>query len=68
MRIWARNELTWRGNGLYVKGRGKRLISVEPDGKWSGMWRVKYPDGSLSDMVNLSRAKGCCRRGSSHFK
>jgi hypothetical protein len=21
------------------------------------MWRVKYPDGSLSDMVNLIRAK-----------
>jgi hypothetical protein len=30
---------------------------VVPDQKWPGMYRVRQPDGSLSDMVNLTRAK-----------
>jgi hypothetical protein len=30
---------------------------VVADAKWSGMWRVQWPDGTLSDMVNLTRAK-----------
>jgi hypothetical protein len=32
-------------------------LKVVPDAKWSGMWRVQYREGALSDMVNLSRAK-----------
>jgi len=36
---------------------GRRVVAtVEPDPKWPGMWRVRC-GGSLSDMVNLSRAK-----------
>ena len=31
-------------------------LKPEPDAKWPGMWRVRWPDG-LSDMVNLTRAK-----------
>jgi hypothetical protein len=31
-----------------------RLI---PDTTYPGMWRVQWPDGRLSDMVNLTRAK-----------
>jgi hypothetical protein len=30
---------------------------IVPDPKWPGMYRVRRPDGSLSDMVNLTRAK-----------
>jgi hypothetical protein len=30
---------------------------IVPDPKWPGMYRVRRPDGSLSDMVNLARAK-----------
>src|SRR5262249_43199491 len=30
---------------------------IVPDHKWLGMYRVRQPDGSLSDMVNLARAK-----------
>jgi hypothetical protein len=33
------------------------VAEVVPDAKWPRMWRVRWPDGSLSDMVNLSRAK-----------
>ena len=36
---------------------GRRVVAtIEPDSKWSGMWRVRC-SGSLTDMVNLSRAK-----------
>ena len=34
----------------------KRVDSVVLDGKYPGMWRVQRPDGSLTDMVNLTRA------------
>jgi hypothetical protein len=30
---------------------------IVPDLKWPGMYRIKRPDGSLSDMVNLTRAR-----------
>ena len=33
------------------------LAWVIPDAKYPSMWRIKWPDGHLSDMVNLSRAK-----------
>jgi hypothetical protein len=44
------------------------LVRVVPDGRYPGMWRVEMPDGRLSDMTNLSRAKDAavaiCERGS----
>jgi hypothetical protein len=36
--------------------RGRILATVEPDSKWSGMYRVRH-DGNVTDMVNLTRAK-----------
>jgi len=30
---------------------------VVPDNKYPTMWRVRSPDGALSDMVNRTRAK-----------
>ena len=35
----------------------KRVARVVLDGKYPDMWRVQRPDGSLTDMVNLTRAK-----------
>jgi hypothetical protein len=32
-------------------------LGVVPDAKWPGMYRLVLPDGSLTDMVNLTRAK-----------
>ncbi len=32
-------------------------FSVRGDARYAGMWRVHHPDGRVSDMVNLSRAK-----------
>jgi hypothetical protein len=34
---------------------------IVPDPKWPGMYRIKRPDGSLSDMVNLTRARDALR-------
>jgi len=30
---------------------------IVPDPKWPGMYRIKRPDGSLSDMANLTRVR-----------
>jgi hypothetical protein len=37
----------------------KRLsvTRIVPDKRWPGMYRLRLPDGSLTDMVNLTRAK-----------
>jgi hypothetical protein len=32
-------------------------VAVVPDDEWPAMWRVRTPDGRLSDMVNLARAR-----------
>jgi hypothetical protein len=37
---------------------GRRpVLRIEPDLTYSGMWRVRLPSGTLSEMANLSRAK-----------
>ena len=49
--------LMWHGDRLLLRA-GRRLLSaVEPDPEWPGMWRVRLPDGDLSDMANRTRAK-----------
>lgn len=45
----------WRGNDLWSSR--KRMVSIERDGTYPDMWRIRWPDGSLSDMVNRTRAK-----------
>src|SRR5262245_13830122 len=42
---------------------GRRALGWElvQDEKFPSMWRVKGPDGTLSDMVNLTRAKDAGR-------
>jgi hypothetical protein len=30
---------------------------IAPDERWPGMYRIKRPDGALSDIVNLVRAR-----------
>src|SRR5262249_3503023 len=46
-----------------MPGRRLKLESgVVPDAKWPGMYRLILPDGTLSDMVNLTRANDAARR------
>jgi len=39
-----------------------KKASVIRDETYSTMWRVRWPDGSLSDMANLSRANNAAAR------
>ena len=60
--IVGRDRLTWRHTSdrrlLLCRGRGRNpLVTVEPDSKYSGMYRIRFSDGGYSDMVNLTRAK-----------
>ena len=56
--MYDRQDLIWGGNQLRLfSRRGRVLATIEPDLTWPGMWRVRLPDGHLTDMVNLSRAK-----------
>jgi hypothetical protein len=34
---------------------------IVPDKRWSGMYRIRRPDGSVSDMANLARIKDALR-------
>jgi len=48
--------MTARTIRLYI-GKGFTGVTVRQDANWPGMWRVHSPDGRVSDMVNLTRAK-----------
>jgi hypothetical protein len=50
-----REQMYFDGNRLKI-GNGLSGYSIEPDQHYPQMWRVRRPDGSLSDMVNKSRA------------
>jgi hypothetical protein len=53
----TRAEIPQR-NQLAVTPQKKNLPrEIVPDAKWPGMYRLRLPDGSLSDIVNLTRAK-----------
>ena len=39
------------------KNTTSAVVSIVPDAVWPGMYRLRFPDGRLSDMVNLTRAK-----------
>jgi hypothetical protein len=48
---------TVAGYALHYGQTQTPLVRVEPDSVYPGMWRVVWPDGRTSDMVNLARAK-----------
>jgi hypothetical protein len=62
-RVYAARELEWMGDRLVVRGGGRHspVATIIPDGQWPGMWRVKRPDGTVSDMVNRARARDAAR-------
>jgi hypothetical protein len=45
------------GWALHCAGRRSAVLHVVPDATYPGMWRIRHPDGQLSDMANLIRAK-----------
>ena len=54
--MYDRHDLRWDGHRLRMRS-GRLLATIVPDPDWDGMWRVRTPNGNVSDMVNLSRAK-----------
>lgn len=62
-RVYASKELEWVGRWLVVRGAGKKSPQIEivPDEKYPGMWRVRKLDGTLTDMVNRTRARDAAR-------
>jgi hypothetical protein len=59
----ARNGDARRARARFLRGctpdksAAPYVVGIVPDEKWPGMYRLKRADGSLSDMVNLTRAK-----------
>src|SRR5689334_6850730 len=53
--IFSRLDLNWRRGGevWVVRYRSRVLLQVVPDLTHPGIWRVRHPDGRLSDLVNL---------------
>ena len=51
-----RTDLVWRGFALHLGEQIEPLLTVVPDDR-SGLFRIRFCDGHLSDTVNLSRAK-----------
>jgi hypothetical protein len=54
-RVYSSQSLTWDGDVLRLNSR--EVARVEPDITYPAMWRVRLPNGSVSDMVNRTRAK-----------
>jgi hypothetical protein len=56
--MYERHNLICDGRQLRLfSDSGLVVASIETDSIWPGMWRVRLPDGHLTDLVNLSRAK-----------
>jgi hypothetical protein len=39
----------------------RAAATIKPDAKWPSMWRVHLPNGQVSDMTNLTRARDAAR-------
>jgi hypothetical protein len=55
-RIYGCQDVHWEGRRLRLL-TGRLLATVEPDRHWAGVFRVRFHDGRLTGMVNLTRAK-----------
>jgi len=55
-RIYGHQDLRWEGHRLRLLS-GRLLATVEPDNQWAGVYRVRFRDGRLTDLVNLTRAR-----------
>jgi len=53
--IYGRNSLVIENNAVRLRG-GDVVAEIVPDETWPKMWRVRYRDGGLSDLANITRA------------
>lgn len=60
--MYDSHDLTWKGERLFIVGKRAPVAEVMRDTCYVSMWRFRLlPDGELSDMVNLTRAKDAAR-------
>ena len=59
--IFRSNLLEGRNETLRLRSGGGPSLKIIEDTNHRGMYRVRLPDGGVSDMVNLSRAKDAAR-------
>jgi hypothetical protein len=54
-----RSYYGWQQTGVVLRliRSGRVVAVVAPDPGFPSMFRIKFPDGSISDMANLTRAK-----------
>lgn len=60
-RLYASKELVWDHWRLRLGPRGRVLATVVQDSKYPSMYRVLLPDGTLTDMVNFTRARDAAK-------
>jgi hypothetical protein len=60
-RIYGNRDLEWCGDALCRIGSRTPIVTVVPDEQYPQMWRVRRSDGSLTDMVNKTRARDAAR-------
>ena len=60
-------EIKSQACALHYGSARTPIALVVPDSVYPGMYRIKWPDGVISDLANLSRAKDAalanCERG-----
>jgi hypothetical protein len=54
--IYGAEDTRWEGRRLRLAS-GRLLATIEPDAQWAGLYRTRFPDGRLTDLLNLTRAK-----------
>jgi hypothetical protein len=55
-RVYGCQDIRWEGHRLRLVS-GRHLAIIEPDNRYAGMYRVRLPDGRVTDITNISRAK-----------
>jgi hypothetical protein len=58
---WHQEPTCMEGRPPLMSDRASATTASCPDGHYPQMWRVRRPDGSLSDMATRSRAKDAAR-------
>jgi hypothetical protein len=59
MRVFARRDLRWRddGDGLALYHGKQIMAQIVPADRCPGLWRIRFDDGRLSDLANITRIK-----------
>ena len=66
MRIFKKDDFTWRGLHLCV-GKRKPILTLVPDATHPDLYRIRYPDGWLSSPANITRAKEAAQGHAQHL-